>query len=83
MCVMDRLCKRWVKLVASLLATDRDLMRFDTAGKKVLTFLRLKGERVVHHVFWQSVLRHLVKDMSRDCYSDREVIGMDFQHYEL
>lgn len=38
---------------------------------------------MVHHGSWESVLGHLVKDMSRDWYSDREVIGMDFQHYEL
>lgn len=43
MCVMDRLCKRWVKLVASLLATDRDLMRFDTAGKKSLDIFAAEG----------------------------------------
>lgn len=43
MCVMDRLCKRWVKLVASLLATDRDLMRFDTAGKKSLGIFAAEG----------------------------------------
>lgn len=43
MFVMDRLCKRWVKLVASLLATDRDLMRFDTAGKKSLDIFAAEG----------------------------------------
>ena len=54
MSVMDRQCKRWVKLVASLLDTDRDLTRdlIQLEKKKHLALAAEGGWMVLHQVLF-------------------------------